>query len=137
MDSLLQSLEINTHQGASSEIDHGMHGMMNSLEESHGQDESEWQNAHELRQTGGAMSAGMDGLLESLALIEEPMIGKQSRSVHAHVEQVGGGSKSKHSDLETKIKKMVLRKQKNNDKYLKEGNIRKLIQKYLIKNSNM
>ena len=50
--------------------------------------------------------------------------------------QVGGGRK-KHADLEAKIKKLVLRKQKKDDKYLKEANIRKLIQQYLIQNSSM
>ena len=140
---MLQSLELNAPQGASSDLkggmmDGGMQDMINSLEEPNRQNGSEWQNVHELGQTGGAMThaQGMDGLLESLALVEEPTISEKSQPVEAQA-QVGGGRKRKHADLEAKIKKLVLRKQKKDDKYLKEGNIRKLIQQYLTQNSSI
>ena len=64
-----------------------------------------------------------------------PSLG-QTGGTESQDAQVGGGRKS-NADINAKIKKMVLRKQKQNEKYLKEDNIRRLIQQYLLKNTNI
>ena len=117
-------------------------------------------------QTGGAnvertettnqLNSGFDGLLQSLAIAEEP-VAKSIDNVIAEpvapvspiapvanaeiaadsaevtideaTTQTGGGN----PELQKSVKEFVIRKQAQNDKYLDESNIRKLIQKYLAK----
>jgi hypothetical protein len=114
-------------------------------------------------QTGGAnvertettnqLNSGFDGLLQSLAIAEEPVAKSIDNVIAAPVApvaqvssagisadsaevtideattQTGGGN----SELENSVKEFVIRKQGQDDKYLDESNIRKLIQKYLAK----
>lgn len=127
--------------------DSGIDGMLESLSSDKSDVDSgsdyDYQ-PHEPQMVGGGDTnpfvhsrGNFNDMLESLALIDQ--VEDTTTSNYSQPfdlpEQVGGGRKKDTSSIENNIKKLIKKKQKQNKKYLKEENVRKLIQQYLKKNA--
>ena len=78
----------------------------------------------------------MDDLLKTFVEKRVAMRTQSQPIIGSHA-QVDEGRNRIQTDIYAKIKNMILHKQKQNDKYLKEEKIRKLIQRYLLKISKI